>query len=274
MREAGESPLLNRITTRDRSPPGLGTSPNSRLPGRSTGDEESTAHQRNDDRRESRFTRSRGCWPCELARPAGEKGRESGDGKRSKFRFSDLLGARLLSGSWLRPVSQDGADHPDHESDAHDDPDLAGREVPGKRSAGLIGPGPERLRENAGGLDREADQSHNLTGRTSHLLTLQGACNATHRTINSTRINRRVALTPQKDSDVGQFKSLAWFAREQGIGFGVVLEGFGLGVPRELAAHLQGDVPQVAGIGGAVGDLDVAGWQGTRLDDRAWACSR
>src|SRR5208283_4478971 len=43
MREAGESPLWNRITTRDRSPPGLGTSPNSRLPGRSTGDEESTA---------------------------------------------------------------------------------------------------------------------------------------------------------------------------------------------------------------------------------------
>ncbi len=194
------------------------------------------------------------------------KSGESRFGKWSKFQFSDLLGARLPSGSWLRPVAQHAADHPDHETDAHDDPDLAGREVPGKRSAGLIGPGPEQLRKNAGDLDREADQSYNLTGRASHLPTLQGACNATHQTINSTRINRRVALTPQKDSDVGQFKSLAWFAREQGIGFGLVVEGFGLGVPRELAAHLQGDVPQVAGIGGAVGDLDVTGWQGTRLE--------
>ena len=172
LRAAGESPLENPVTTRDRSPPGLGSTPNSRLPGRSTGDEESTAHQRNDDRRESRFTRSRGCWPCELARPAGEKGRGSGDEKWSKFQFSDLLGARLPSGSWLRPVGQDGADHPDHETDAHDDPDMAGRKVPGKRSAGLIGPRPERLRENTGDLDREADQSQNLTGRPSHLPTL------------------------------------------------------------------------------------------------------
>src|SRR5271157_3176749 len=85
MREAGESPLLNRITKRDRRPPGLGTSPNSRLPGRSTGDEESTAHQRNDDRRESRFTPSRGCWPCELAVSAREKGVKAGSGSGQSF---------------------------------------------------------------------------------------------------------------------------------------------------------------------------------------------
>src|SRR5271157_6568951 len=95
---------------------------------------------------------------------------------------------------------------------------------------------------------------------------------ATHPTIKATGINRPIAPTPQRDSDAGQFESLARFAREQGIGFGVVLEGLGLGVPRELAAHLQGDVPQVAGIGGPVGDHDVAGWQGTRLeaDERCW----
>src|SRR5271157_23752 len=98
------------------------------------------------------------------------KRRESRFGKWSKFQFSDVLGARPPSLARLRPVGQDGADHPDHETEAHDDPDLAGRELPGERGAGLIGPGPEHLRENAGDLDRKADQSHNLTGRTSHLL--------------------------------------------------------------------------------------------------------
>src|SRR5271157_1121036 len=98
------------------------------------------------------------------------KRRESRFGKWSKFQFSDVLGARPPSLARLRPGGQDGADHPDHETAAHDDPDLAGRELPGERGAGLIGPGPEHLREKAGDLDREADQSHNLTGRTSHLL--------------------------------------------------------------------------------------------------------
>src|SRR5208282_358024 len=98
------------------------------------------------------------------------KRRESRFGKWSKFQFSDVLGARPPSLARLRPVGQDGADHPDHETEAHDDPDLAGRELPGERGAGLIGPGPEHLRENAGDFDRKADQSHNLTGRTSHLL--------------------------------------------------------------------------------------------------------
>src|SRR5271157_2989205 len=105
------------------------------------------------------------------------KRRESRLGKWSKLQFSDVLGARPPSGSRLRPVGQDGADHPDHETDAHDDPDLAGGELPGERGTGLIRPGPEHLREDAGDLDREADQSHNLTARTSHLPTLENDCN-------------------------------------------------------------------------------------------------
>ena len=58
-----------------------------------------------------------------------------------------------------------------------------------------------------------------------------------------------------------QLVALARLAAEQGIGLGVVLERLGLGVPFELAAELVGDVAQVAGVGGAVGDLDVAGRQ-------------
>jgi len=53
----------------------------------------------------------------------------------------------------------------------------------------------------------------------------------------------------------------------EGLGFGVVLDGFGVGVPVEFfAAEAKGDVSEVGDGDGAMGGLDGGGRLGAVLD--------
>src|SRR5207249_3064534 len=60
-------------------------------------------------------------------------------------------------------------------------------------------------------------------------------------------------------SDVRQLVAPPRYASQLGVGLAIVLEGLGRLVPDEPAPEPVGDVAQVAGVGRAVADLDVAG---------------